>query len=444
MPIRGLKVHRVSSWLLVFFALITIILGYISSRRWFLPNELFTFIHLIFVWTLIGISILHIFLSRKYMKLKWHRIIEGLRSERAYSTSLLRLVQRITKWGIIVLTIIIGLSALIYYQWFAVIFGDLFIFTWHLDYDLILLIFVIIHIGIGLKFFLTRKKIKHWGVDIIIGGLIISMISTVFYINIPPVLAPNQVRIGNYIYKFNPDEIETVRPDLFQNGSFSVFDVLVHLNSTRKVDLMYHFNATMNTFVIDSLNGEINWWYKVYYSGGFQEDNAFRIDNFPWKPGTRIILYRVDPSYIYHVYSTFEEEGARLANNNGTVIIPTITIIGQTFYLEFFNIKITPHNTRDDLFQNNVLTALDAIMTLGDLGNITYELTWYESLGSAGYVYNYFVSKINTEQTVGRCGFVYEVGDEDFISPGPNYIYLAADARILTSPEYLLFFWACL
>lgn len=444
MPIRGLKVHRITSWLLVFFALITIFLGYISSRRWFSPNELYIFIHLIFVWILIGLSIFHIFLSRKYLKLKWHRIINGLKSEKAYTTSLLRLVQRITKWGIIILTIITGLSALIYYQWFALIFGDFFLFTWHLDYDLILLIFVIIHVGIGLKFFLTRKKIKHWGADILIGGLILSTLSTVFYINIAPALAPLQVKIGGDTYKFNPDKVETVRPDLFQNGSFSIFDVLVHLNSTGKVDLMYHFNATMNTFVIDLLNGEINWWYIAYFSGGFEEKNAFRMDNYPWKPGTRIILYQEDPSYIDHVYSTFEEEVARLANNNGTIIIPTVVILGRTFYLNFFNITPTPHNTRDDLFQNNVITALDVIMTLGDLGNITYELRWFDSLGSAGYVHNYFVSRINTDRTVGRCGFVYDVGDVDFSFPGPNYIYLAADARIIISPEYLMFFWDCL
>ena len=270
------------------------------------------------------------------------------------------------------------------------------------------------------------------------------MILTVFLINIPPSLGPIQVKIGDDNYKFNPDEVETVRPDLFQNGSFSIFDVLVHLNSTGEVDLKYHFNATMNTFVIDSLNGEINWWYKAYYSGGFQEKNVFRIDNSPWKPGTRIILYQEDPSYIDHVYSTFEEEVARLANNNGTVTIPTVVIIGDSFSLNFFNITPTPHDMRDDLFQNNVMTALDVIMTLGDLGNITYELKWFDSMGRAGYVHNYFVSRINTDQTVGRCGFLYDVGDEDFRYPGPNYIYLAADARIIVSQEYLSFFWGCL
>ena len=83
-------------------------------------------------------------------------------------------------------------------------------------------------------------------------------------------------------------------------------------------------------------------------------------------------------------------------------------------------------------------------MTLGDLGLITYELRWVARMGRASYVNNYFVHKINTDQNSGNCGFVYEVGDNDFKYPGPNYIYLASDTRILNSPEYLRFFWTCL
>ena len=445
MRIKCLKIHRIISWILVLLAFITILLGYISSRRWFTPIKLYTLFHLIFVWILIGFSILHIFFSRKYLKLKWKRIIRGLKNERAYPTNALRLVQRITKWVIIFLTIVTGLSALIYYEWFALIFGDFFLFRVHLDYEIILLIFVIIHVGIGLKFFLWRKKIKHWGYDISIFALILSLTITVLFINKLPSLAPFQVKIGDKTYKFEPEKVGTVRPDLFQNGtSFSIFDVLVHLNSTGEVNLTYHFNATMNTFVIDSLNNETNWWYIAYFSGGYSEFNTVRIDHFPWKTGTVMILYQEDPSYIDHVYSTFEEEVTRLANNNGTVIIPTVIIKGRTFNLEFYNVATTPHNMRDDIFQNKVITALDVIMSLGDLGYITYELSWFDVLGSARYVHNYFVSRINTDETVGRCGFLYEIGDEDFKYPGPNYIFLAADVRILTSPEYLRFFWDCL
>lgn len=200
----------------------------------------------------------------------------------------------------------------------------------------------------------------------------------------------------------------------------------------------------MNTYVIDSVNGEINWWYYVYYSGGNLERNAERMDHYPWKIGTRIVLYKESEEYISQIYSIFEEEVVRFTNNNGTVIIPTVIIQGRTFYEEFHNIAVTSHNTRSDTLQNGVITALDIIMTLGDLGYITYELNWIESLRGAIYVHSYFVEKINTDQTTGRCGFLYEVGDNDFKYPCPNYLFLASDERILNSPEHLRFFWDCL
>ena len=442
--VKGIKIHRVTSWLLVLVAIITIILGYGASRRWFTPYDFYLLIHLIFDWIIVGLSIIHVFLSRRYLKLKLGRMLKGLMSERAGPTNLLRLIQRITKWIIIILTFFVGLSGLIYYWWFAIIFDNIFLFTLHLDLDLALSIAVIIHIGIGSKFFFTRKKMKHWIVNLFIGSLILSSTIVVIYINIPPGFAPNQIKIGTNFYSYEPDDIETVRPDLFKNRTFSAFDTLVYLNSTGAINLMYHFNASMDTHVIDSLNGETNWWYILYYSGGHSEKNTVRMDHYPVKVGTSIILYKENPSYINHVYSTFREEVTRLNDNNGTVVIPTVTIDGNTFNIKFYNVSVTPHNERNDTLQIDTITALDVIMTLGDLGNITYEIYWVSSMGRGYYVRNYFVYRIDTDTNFGRCGFVYEVGDNDFKYPGPNFIYLGSDQRILTSPEYLRFFWTCL
>jgi hypothetical protein len=371
-------------------------------------------------------------------------MLRGIMSYRAGPTNLLRLIQRITKWGIIILTILVSLSGLMYYEWFAVIFDDFLFFSWHLQYDLALVIFVIIHIGVSTKFYFTRNRINHWSSNLFIVSLVLSLTITVIYINIPPELVPNKIQIGSEIYSFDPDEVNTARPDLFQNESFSVFDVLVHLNITGKINLKYHFDANMDTYVIESLNGQNNWWYIVYYSGGQSEKNTVRMDYYPWKLGTRIILYQENPTFIAQVFSTFEEEVTRLANNNGTVIIPIVIINGRTFDEEFYNVSVSAHNMRSDIFKNGTVTALDVIMTLGDLGNITYSLRYIYSMGRGTYVRNYFVQKINNDENVGRCGFVYDVGDEDFKYIGLNFIFLASDARILKSPEYLRFFWTCL
>ncbi|MHA2397396.1 MAG: hypothetical protein ACXADU_00725 [Promethearchaeota archaeon] len=444
MRIKWLKIHRVSSWVIVALALLTIILGYISSNRLLSPYIFWLTIHVVIVWMLVITSIFHVILSLKYLKLKVKRMIERIKSEKAVDIHLLRLIQRITSWGILIFSTLVIISGLKYYQWFAVIFGDFFLFSWHLNYDLLLAIFVILHVVVGSKFYLTRKKIRHWGADLLIILLGISSVITVLIINAPPRLPPFQVRIDGVNYSFNPDEIDTVRPDLFQNGSYSPFDVLLHLNSTGKLNMTYHFNSTLDTYVIDSLNGKPNYWYHAYYSGGYIEPNVVRIDHFPWKPGTTLIMYEESPSHLNHMYSTFAQETVRLATNNGTIVIPTVTINGSSFDLEFYNITVTAHDMRNDVFQNGTITALDVIMTLGDLGYLTYELKFFTTLQTAGYIYTYFVQKINSDETVGRCGFLYEVGDTDFKFPGPNYIFIGADTRILTSPEYLRFFWGCL
>jgi hypothetical protein len=271
------------------------------------------------------------------------------------------------------------------------------------------------------------------------------LIITVISLNIPPAPLPYNVKIGRYTYNFDTHIYNTTRPDLFQYGSFSVFDVLLYLESIEEINLTYHFNASMDTYMIDSLNGQQDWWYYVHYSGGYERElNAVRMDHYPWKPGTYLELYKEDPTYINHVYSTFEEEVTRLSNNGGNVIIPVVSIYSETFSLEFYNIMVTPHNLRDDTFKIGVITALDIIMTLGDLGYITYQLEWIVRLRGASYVHSYFVDQINSDRSIGRCGFLYDVGDNDFKYPGANYIFLSSDERILTSPEYLSFFYGCL
>jgi hypothetical protein len=448
MRIKGLKIHRVSSWLLVLLSLITTILGYGVARRWFFPRDTYLLIHLIFDWIILGLGIIHVIFSWKYLKITFKRIVAGLRSDKPKikSISALRLFQRLTKWFIIIFAIVTGVSALIYYNWYAIVFDDVFPFSWHLDFDVVLLLFVIIHVGIGAKFFLTRKKIIHWKFDVLIVLLSSTLIITVISFNIPPPEPDYKIKIGSNRYNFDPNAINTTtRPDLFQNGSFSAFDVLIYLDSIGQINLTYHFNSSMDTHVIDSINGTQNWWYHVYYSGGFDNEvNAVRMDHYPWKPKTMINVYRANPSYINHVYSTFEEEVTRLANNNGTVIIPEVIIDSETFYLEFFNVTVTAHNLRNDFLQTGIITALDIIISLGDSGNITYVLEWFETLGRASYVHSYFVDQINADKTIGRCGFLYEIGDNDFKYPGPNYIFLSSDERIITSPEYLRFFYSCL
>ena len=82
-------------------------------------------------------------------------------------------------------------------------------------------------------------------------------------------------------------------------------------------------------------------------------------------------------------------------------------------------------------------------MSLGDADLITYELQWYTTIGSAE-VKNYFVDKINSDKSQGRCGFVYEAGSYDFRGFSGNHIHIPSDIRVINNPEYVEFFWICI
>jgi len=245
-------------------------------------------------------------------------------------------------------------------------------------------------------------------------------------------------------YYFDKTKINTTRPDLFVDGQFSVFDVLVHLHEQNQIDLVYHFDETMNTHVVDAINQETGWWYIVVYSGGWAEQNVFRPDHYPWKVGTQIQFYKESYSKLASIYSEWREEIQRKEYNHGKIIIPEVTISGKTFKKEFTNVEVTAHDLRDDVFETGIITAIDVILALADQGKLTYELNWYESIGQASVVRSYWVDAIDNDTTEGYCGFVYESGSTNYSGVDGNHIHLPSDTRILNSPEYVAFFWICL
>lgn len=106
--------------------------------------------------------------------------------------------------------------------------------------------------------------------------------------------------------------------------------------------------------------------------------------------------------------------------------------------------SVTPHNLRPDVFQRDVVTAIDVILSLGDQGKLNYTLQWYESIGSARVVKNYWVESINGDEAEGRCGFVHEEGRLQGLDFGGNHIHLPADVKVLNSPDYAWWFYICI
>jgi hypothetical protein len=245
-------------------------------------------------------------------------------------------------------------------------------------------------------------------------------------------------------FKFIPDEIVTAKEDIFKSDHFSIFDILVYLDNKNSIDMKYHFDESMNTFVIDSIDGKQNWWYEAYYDGGWSENNVFRMDHYPHKEKMTISLYQTSKSEIDNYHRIFKEEITRKNQNNGKIVIPKVIIRGTRETLTFNSVEVNSHNLRNDVFQDDVITAIDVILTLDDRNLISAELQWYESIGSAEIVKSYWVEQINNDKAFARCGFVYEEGSYDYEGFRGNHIHIPSDSRVLNSPQYIEYFWICI
>ena len=246
-------------------------------------------------------------------------------------------------------------------------------------------------------------------------------------------------------FSFDPGDVRTVRPDIFQPGHFSVFDVLVHVAERGDIDMTYHFDDGIDTHVIESINGRAWWWYVAYYSAGWWESIVFRMDMFPYKDGTTFQVFNEGEERLVAIHRTFKEEVERKERNNGQVIIPELEVQSPRFSGVFENVVATPHDIRRDVLKPGTVTALDAILSLGEGGEFSEAmLTWYGHIGYADPVDHYFLEQVDESKAYGGCGFVYETGPREFSGFSGSHIHLPSDLRVTVSPEYALWFWICI
>ena len=247
------------------------------------------------------------------------------------------------------------------------------------------------------------------------------------------------------IFEFDASSIETTRPDIFQEGHFSVFDILVALDDRGDIDLQYHYDPHMATHIIEFLNGTPHWWYMAHYSEGWFETNVFRMDLYPYKDNTNIRVYPTSEEYFASICQTFGDEVRRLCRNKNIVVIPDVTIEDPVFIRRYEDVVVTAHDVRSDALQPGVVTTLDVLLSLGEQGEFdSMQLAWYSSIRRADPVDHYFVDRIDAAESRGRCGYVYEVGPQRFSGFAGSHIHIPTDTRVLVSPEYALWFWICI
>ena len=161
--------HRIVSWWLAFFSFATIITGYAVARRWFETQEVITDIHIIFKWSFIVLLLFHIIYTFIFVNFKgviW----------RNPKKHWIRIVQQITKWLILVFSLIIIITGFSHYDWTHPILPGWLMERVHIVLDIGLTLSIIIHLMAGFKIMFTRKKVEKLWVDIaivIVGSLLI-------------------------------------------------------------------------------------------------------------------------------------------------------------------------------------------------------------------------------------------------------------------------------
>ncbi|MFQ5831566.1 MAG: hypothetical protein ACE5H4_02595 [Candidatus Thorarchaeota archaeon] len=435
---------------------LTIFTGYSQGTGWFQDRHLLSLVHRLFEIVFLSVLILHVGITLRFYGFNWRKNVEKVKTRRATSVHALRIIQRLSAILIVLFLISMVLPGLNGYEVFAQVLEDVVPFEFHRVFDVLLVSAIIIHVAVGIRFLMMRRRMKGPLVGVIVAGLAISLLFSTVYLDVArdtnpfpggPVTVPTngytpdaRVTIGASTYGFDSTQVTTVRLDIFRPGKFSVFDVLVHLANRSVVELEYHFDESMNTHVIDTLEGESNWWYGVIYSGGWFEMNAFRMDHYPWNEGTELRFMPEIPSRIDMIYSVFRNEVARLNDNNGQAIIPEVFISSEQVEIYGRDVVVTARNLRNDTFQDGVVTAIDVIMSLADQGVLTYELQWYDSIGDADVVRSYWVEAINGHKSFAVCGWVYESGSREFSRFFGNHIHLPSDVRVMNSPEYVEWF----
>jgi len=260
---------------------------------------------------------------------------------------------------------------------------------------------------------------------------------------------------GTGTLEFDPSQIQSLRSDVFQSGHFSVFDVLVHLADQETIELEYEFDESADTYVIKTLNGLEGWWYDAHYAGGSFNRTVVRVDHYPVKDGMDILFYLEDPERLTAIHNNFREEVNRRRENGNQVIIPIVTIRSPQVSLTFDEVVVTAHNVREDLFQPDVITVLDVLLSLGEQEKLTsLKLTWHDRAEDTDPIDNYFVDHIVGEdfspEIAGSCIFTHQIGSKtlkDYLAPNTcegSHIHLTAGVEVIVSPEYVEWVWVCL
>ena len=173
-----IRLHRVISWWLVAIAIITITLGYTITESWATNLTLVTKFHMIFKWSFMVLLAYHLTYTLIFVRLNTLKLVKNFKKH------WVRIIQKSTKWLILLFATLIILAGFNRYEWAVIFFESWLPFRWHRFFDSFLVVSIILHTMAGAKIFFNRQKIRNWWINIPIILVGIALIAGAIYLEI--------------------------------------------------------------------------------------------------------------------------------------------------------------------------------------------------------------------------------------------------------------------
>ena len=291
-----------------------------------------------------------------------------------------------------------------------------------------------------------------------------------------PATQGSAVIVRGKTYPFDPAgyTIVTLRPDIFAEGAYSLFDVLLTVARSNGHSIAMHWDEDCQTHFIDSVDGIAgDFWYHFSYDAGSGTSNEIknkrqiRWDELLYQPGAWVQL--VMGEALSELKSEFLEEIQRERQSGHMIPQVRITVNPSdyqgnppeshriTVSRNWRDVQVTPHGLRergrDSLYRSpfkpGVVTALDLLFSLQDQGKLDVVGTAYFTHLAGKVMESYRVRSlgfpgVGLAHASGKQGFVYTTGNGTFTrlandADGMQHVH--ADIHVIHAPDFAQWRW---
>ncbi len=294
----------------------------------------------------------------------------------------------------------------------------------------------------------------------------------------PPSPPGSQVSIAGQTYSFDSSkyEIETVRPDIFAPGYFSMFDVILAVAERNGIAIEYEYDESRKTHFITKVNNiGGDFWYHFSYDTGSSAGNrreiqytrSYRWDEALWRPGVWVRL--VEGENLAEVKRQYSEEIER--ENTSGHLVPLVRFsINPSPYegnppgsgrvtvrRDFADVHVTAHGLRSPgypspyskPFQPGVVTSLDVLLSLMDQGKLDVVTSVFYSHFNDNFIDSYYVVElgfpdVGAAHASGRQGFVYTTGNgtpNRLPNNADRKFHITCDISVIHAPDFSYWHW---